>query len=278
VEIKIIFFLFMQLCRLSRLSLNLFLISLFCSNFAWTQQKANDFTQRLFSLEGKQSRANGRFLSSPRLSDAYTKRIRIEDWPSKYSRFGGKRFTTKDVQGLIKKRVPYPKVENKPVNIPGKVRGVEDKIGGLEYENRYTSSSTVEFRDAYYAKLNQRMDEWMEKVNNLSLRDINRFQFRKGRPSEPGFPVQRAGTSPNARDKSMPPSGGGSLPAIPSTYWVGPRKVPTTPTSKSLPSPSPVQEIPLAPAAPRVGPKSRSSLPHPKLGPKKIRVQVRAIE
>ena len=34
----------------------------------------------------------------------------------------------------------------------------------------------------------------MDKVNNMSLRDINRFQFRKGRPSEPGFPVQQAGS------------------------------------------------------------------------------------
>ena len=34
--------------------------------------------------------------------------------------------------------------------------------------------NAVEFRDAYYARLNDRVDEWMDKVNNMSLQDINR--------------------------------------------------------------------------------------------------------
>ena len=248
-------------------------------SFISAQQKANDFTQRLFSLEGKKSRSHGKTFSSPRLSDAFSKRIKIKDWPSKFSPFGGKRFTTKDVQGLIKKRVGHTQVVNKPANILGKVRGSENRVSGLGYEKRFTSTSTVDFRDDYYAKLNQRMDEWMEKVNNLSLRDINRFQFRKGRPSEPGFPVQRAGSSSSrGRDRSLPTSQSGSLPSIPPTYWVGPRKVPIASPPPSLPSRPPVQKTPVAPVAPLVVPKSRQSLNVPKLGPKKIRVQVRAIE
>ena len=88
---------------------------------------------------------------------------------------------------------------------------------------------TVEFRDAYYAKLNQRMDEWMEKVNNLSLRDINRFQFRRGRPAEPGFPVQRAGSAVSDTPTSrVPTTRSENLPQIPNNYWMGPRKVSTT--------------------------------------------------
>ena len=58
--------------------------------------------------------------------------------------------------------------------------------------------NAVEFRDAYYAQLNDRVDEWMNKVNNMSLRDINRYQFRRDRPKEQGFPVQRAGASGTA--------------------------------------------------------------------------------
>ena len=38
---------------------------------------------------------------------------------------------------------------------------------------------------AYYEKLDRRVDDWMDKVNNLSPRDINRFQFRKGRSAQP---------------------------------------------------------------------------------------------
>ncbi len=139
----------------------------------------------------------------------------------------------------------------------------------MEVEDRYTSTATVEFRDAYYAKLNQRMDEWMEKVNNLSLRDINRFQFRKGRSAEPGFPVQRAGSSLIDQPASKFPSPGtGNLPKLPSNYQIGPRKVPSK--TESPPSPNLT--------SPQVNSRKNSSLPVPKLGPKKIRVQVRSIE
>ena len=88
---------------------------------------------------------------------------------------------------MITKRVPLKQVERPDAAIPGRVLGEEKRAPRLNYEDRYTSTATVEFRDAYYAKLNQRMDEWMEKVNNLSLRDVNRFQFRKGRSAEPDF-------------------------------------------------------------------------------------------
>ena len=53
----------------------------------------------------------------------------------------------------------------------------------------------------------------MEKVNNLSLRDVNRFQFRKHRPSEPGFPVQKAGSE----NLPAPPADGGL--GRPSLCW-----------------------------------------------------------
>ena len=52
------------------------------------------------------------------------------------------------------------------------------------------AASAVEFRDAYYARLNDRVDDWMEKVNNMSLQDINRYQFRRDRPSNPAFPFK----------------------------------------------------------------------------------------
>ena len=63
------------------------------------------------------------------------------------------------------------------------------------------------------------------KVNNLSLRDINRFQFRRGRPAEPGFPVQRAGSNIIESTKSSLPLGS-SVPSsrLPTTYQVEPRK------------------------------------------------------
>jgi len=269
----------MQISRLSRLSFHLLAVSLFFTAFVTAQQKANNFKKRHTFIDGKLSKLSGRAFSSPRLSEAYSRRIKIEEWPSKFSPFGGKRFTTKDIQGLIKKRVPYSKVENKPVQISGKVRGPEDLAKGLQHENRYTSTSTVEFRDAYYAKLNQRMDEWMEKVNNLSLRDVNRFQLRKGVSDEPGFPVQRAGSeSAPLKVGTTQVLGSSGLPTVPSSYRVGPRKVMTKSASVNIPVSKPDGKPPEVKSRPRVGSQPRASLPVPKLGPKKIRVQVRQVE
>ena len=79
------------------------------------------------------------------------------------------------------------------------------------------AAASIEFRDAYYAQLDKRVDEWMNKVNNMSLRDINRFQFRKGRPSEPGFPVQQAGSQnlpkPSSEENLGSPSVRGVMPS-----------------------------------------------------------------
>ena len=39
-------------------------------------------------------------------------------------------------------------------------------------ENKSPAAASIEFRDAYYAQLDKRVDDWMSKVNNMSLRDI----------------------------------------------------------------------------------------------------------
>ncbi len=266
----------MLFSRLSRLSFNLFCFVCLSWVFSSAQQKANDFTKRLTLLEGKQSRLSGRFFSSPRLSEAYSKKIKIEEWPGKYSPFGGKRFTTHDVEGLIKKRVPFDQIEKEPAKIPDKVMGSERKLDGLDYDGRYTSSATVEFRDAYYAKLNQRVDEWMEKVNNLSLRDLNRFQFRRGRSAEPGFPVQRAGSDVSGGvNEELPLKALNLTPNLPTNYRLGPRQI-TTNTDSGSKGTRP-QEPPES-STDNPGSVGQKLAPVPKLGPKKIRVQVRPVE
>ena len=114
--------------RLSRLSLNLLLVILAPQITAFAQQKANDFTKRLDFIENKQSKLSGRFFNSRKLSDAYNRRIKIEEWPTKFSPFGGKRFTTKDIHGLIKSRVPFPeKIEIQPARVPGVVINDENR-------------------------------------------------------------------------------------------------------------------------------------------------------
>ena len=115
----------------------------------------------------------------------------------------------------------------------------------------------------------QIVDDWLNKVNNVSLQEINRYQFRKGRPSEPGFPVQQAGTegssnrqnkiqfpNPIKTPKAQQPNG--------SSYWLGPRKTSVQGGNQALPKASPQP-------TPKGGYRSG---PRPILGPKKVRVQV----
>jgi hypothetical protein len=67
-----------------------------------------------------------------------------------------------------------------------------ERASNQNLSKKAPAASAVEFRDAYYARLNDRVDDWMEKVNNMSLQDINRYQFRRDRPSKPGFPRSKS--------------------------------------------------------------------------------------
>ena len=204
-----------------------------------------------------------------KLNSKLNNRIRIEEWPTKYSPFGGKRFTSKNHEGLIKKRIEWKKI---PTELPLQER--RSKVGNervLENDlsNSTSATTAVEFRDAVYAQLDKRVDDWLNNVNNVSLQEINRYQFRKGRPSEPGFPVQQAGTegsssrqnttqfpNPIKTPKAQQPNG--------SSYWLGPRKTSVQGGNQALPKAS------LQPT-PKGGYRSG---PRPILGPKKVRVQV----
>ena len=205
-----------------------------------------------------------------KLNSKLNNRIRIEEWPTKYSPFGGKRFTSKNHEGLIKKRIEWKKI---PTELPLQER--RSKVGNervLENDlsNSTSATAAVEFRDAVYAQLDKRVDDWLNKVNNVSLQEINRYQFRKGRPSEPGFPVQQAGSggasSKQARTKSPNPIITTPKAQHPNgaSYWLGPRKTSVQGGNQVLPKASPQP-------TPKGGYRSG---PRPILGPKKVRVQV----
>lgn len=250
--------------------------------FASAQQKANDFTKRVGRLDGKMNASSGFLFSGSRLNALSNQRIRIEQWPSKFSSFGSKRFPMTGKKSLGKERFGYSQI---PIELPlneSIARENFDRVSGESFQERSPASSVVEFRDAYYAKLDERVNDWMNKVNNLSLRDINRFQFRKGRPSEPGFPVQRAGSSvpldqkkvneigssvqrgtqSNLRPKGMPSA---------TSYWMGPTKIKKSSSSGRV--------LPNAHGSSAV-PKKRNfkATPKPILGPREIRVEVSPVK
>ena len=139
------------------------------------------------------SSLSGKRLSSSRLNSAFSKRISVRQWPSRYSSFGNRRFPLEGAGKVGDERFPTNQLSvETPLN-DSRAPAYWERVSQSDLGDNAQASASVEFRDAYYAQLSKRVDDWMEKVNNLSLRDVNRFQFRRHRPSEPGLPVQKAG-------------------------------------------------------------------------------------
>lgn len=272
----------MSICIKSRLSLAFFLLILFgCELVLLGQQKANDFTKRVGVYDGKISTLNGRSSNLNRSSPSSSRRISVQEWPTHFSPFGGKRYPMGNAKIWGSERVPSTRIEIKtPLN---------DKFAGENFEratnqnlsNKAPAANAVEFREAYYARLDDRVDEWMEKVNNISLRDINRYQFRKGRSNKPGFPVQRAGaeTLDDSRKKTQIKESGLSeqseinLSDREKSYWMGPKKIKSSnlPRSSNMNNNSGVHSKSESVERPA---RNFKSAPRPVLGPKTIRVEV----
>ena len=264
----------------SRFSL---LLTLICGLFTvgvWGQQKANDFTRKFKSADVRLSKLSGKRLSSSRMHSSYSKRISVSEWPSRYSSFGNRRFPLQDKENLGSERFPTNQLQIKTPLNNSRAPAYWERVSQRDLGENFQAVASVEFRDAYYAQLSKRVDSWMEKVNNMSLRDVNRYQFRRNRPSEPGFPVQKAGSealpTPSADTGLGRPSlrGVGS-PGIPrsgatkESYWMGPKKIQTSGGQKSSSSNSLFRSPSAAPE------KNFKSYPKPLFGPKKVRVQVK---
>lgn len=278
-------FLFMSGNGKSRLSFLFCVLYLLGATNSYAQQKANDFTKRVGIFDRKMSTLSGRASKFNRLSPSSARRISVEEWPAHFSPFGGKRYPIGGAKIWGSERIPSSKIEVKtPLN---------DQIAD-ENSQRATNqnlakhapaANAVEFRDAYYARLNERVDEWMEKVNNMSLQDINRYQFRRDRPKEPGFPVQRAGAAGIKDAQRESTVKGSGLPAVTpkaiangnEQYWMGPKKIKTSGSTKRMRSGT--QTATQSPSF-RTDPSHENykAGPKPILGPKTIRVDVSGTE
>jgi hypothetical protein len=248
------------------------------------QQKANDFTKRVQRLDGKMSSLSGRASKFNRLSPSSSRRISVEEWPSHFSPFGGKRFPMGNAKILGRERFTTTQIE---IETPLNDQIAQENFKRATNQNlskRDPAVNAVEFRDAYYARLNDRVDEWMDKVNNMSLQDINRYQFRRDRPSEPGFPVQRAGAAGTAdalkqspiQGSGLPSKRGQPIPAGNSNYWMGPKKI--TSSSATSQKRSGSEQSLSSSFQSSSSPEKFQASPKPILGPKTIRVEVGASE
>lgn len=223
------------------------------------------------NFDGKLNRYSGKSFINAKLNSKLNNRIRVEEWPTKYSPFGGKRFVSKNTNGMIKKRIDWQKL---PVELPlqeKKSKVATQRVLESDLTNHSSAIASVEFRDAVYEQLDKRVDDWLSKINNVSMEEINRYQFRKGRSTEPGFPVQQAGSEGSTKS-SLSPRSQNPISKMPSSqqtngssYWLGPRKTSGHGSLQSIPKVN----------NPQPSPKSgyHQSI-RPMLGPKKVRVQV----
>ena len=248
------------------------------------QQKMNDFTKRVQTFDGKLSSFSTRGSSLQKMSAFSSKRINLREWSSKYSSIGGKRFRNQSRHSWSQDRF---KTINLPIELPlNDQRASENgkKISDHSITNREPAVNSVDFRDAYYAQLDKRVDDWMSKVNNMSLQDINRYQFRRDRPQEPGFPVQRAGAQAEFDSRRQTPLQGTGLPEKSNTknfglegkYWMGPKTRKTSGSSLSSNGDSNPRSSSLLSTSSQNKKFKASS--KPVLGPKTIRVEVGAAE
>ena len=266
---------------MSSLSVLIGFLMIFGSVKMLGQQKANDFTKRVGGFDGKMSTLNGRSSNFNRMNPYSSKRISIEEWPAHFSPFGGKRFPMGNVNLWGSERVPSTRIEIKTLLNDQIADESSERATNQNLSKKTPAANAVEFRDAYYARLNERVDDWMNKVNNMSLRDINRYQFRRDRPNKPGFPVQRAGGGAHEGSNREAPFKGSGLPeskqiSVPQgskDYWMGPRKVKSSSASSTsnVGSQKKTFSSPIRSNEPAKNFKTRSK---PILGPKTIRVQV----
>jgi len=266
---------------MSSLSVLIGFLMFFGSVRMHSQQKANDFTKRVGGFDGKMSTLNGRSSNFNRLNPHSGRRISVEEWPAHFSPFGGKRFPMGNVNLWGSERVPSTRIEIKtPLNDQIADESSE-RATNQNLSKKAPAANAVEFRDAYYARLNDRVDDWMNKVNNMSLRDINRYQFRRDRPSKPGFPVQRAGggaydgseLEASIKGSGLPKNKQISLPQGSKDYWMGPRKVKSSSASSTSNVGSQKNTFP-TPTKSNEPVKNFKTKTKPILGPKTIRVQV----
>ena len=266
---------------MSRISLNktsiIILLSLSLFSLCFSQQRANDFTKRVRSLDGRLNQMSSKRLSSSRINSISTQRFSVNEWPNRYSSFGGRKFPMQNKKTWGSERFDTKIIENELSSNQKFASENYERVSNFDVGNRNPAAASIEFRDAVYAELDKRVDDMMNNVNNMSLRDINRFQFRKGRSSEPGFPVQKAGSKNvpmgsserrlgESSVRGVIPSGKGNSGTNPTSYWLGPKKMVSSSTSGNV-SPSASSQA----SSVRVSKKYGSPI-KPVLGPKKIRV------
>lgn len=131
--------------------------------------------------------------SGEQQSNLKQKRISFKNWEMHYSSLGSKKWDTSVQKAGGKKRFKSAKMEF-PTKDDMEFSQWQGYLVDLESKAQISTDSTVRLvqdKRVYEAML-QRAERYKDTGELLSLRDINRFQFRKNR-SDKSVPVTEAG-------------------------------------------------------------------------------------
>lgn len=116
--------------------------------------------------------------------------LTLDTWHGKYDTIGRRRSDIKleDTLGATvraKDMIEVKSIEKAPSNVtlaPAEIKGIEDRM-------------TTERNSSYEVKGQSAADRLTPKsIDQLSMQDINRYQFRRNRSDEPGMPFVKPGS------------------------------------------------------------------------------------
>jgi len=144
-----------------------------------------------------QKRFEQKSWSGGRKSDLMQKSFAFKEWDSHYSTLGSKRSNISTKETKKKERFEAEMIEfpQKKMDISkwnGRLAKLEDKA---QISTGKTSKQIEDKR--MYKTMMQTSKNFAETGETLSLRDINRFQFRQNR-SDSSVPVSAAGVEPSS--------------------------------------------------------------------------------
>jgi hypothetical protein len=139
-----------------------------------------------------QKRFEQKFWSGNQKSDLMQKSFPFKQWDSHYSSLGSKKSNISLTESKDKKRFKSEIVEFDTKTMD--ISKWDGRMAELERQAQISTNSTLKEIEnkRMYTRMLQESKSFAETGETLSLRDINRFQFRKNR-SDTAVPVRAAG-------------------------------------------------------------------------------------
>lgn len=160
----------------------------------WTQLRPHDFTDRAEAIEERTVTVSVR-PPLPAAESLRERRFPVETWEKERARLIEQRASVDTTR-----RRPMPRIESRQASIATTpreiVRAPQDQSRATirHFDRIERPETATRFSDAPVVRIQPGRERIANLLATASLRDFNRFQFRRNRSDEEGIPVQQAGT------------------------------------------------------------------------------------